>query len=141
MKSNVLALFVTGVVNLFGVVSAFGQETTGACCDTAYSFGCVILTEAECILAMGSYQGDGSVCTPSPCDCCGTDGTEMRGNANMYGGINLVDIVEILKCAWFCILPCHLEADFNGDGRVNVVDVSGFVAYFWLGGPPPALCP
>jgi hypothetical protein len=37
---------------------------TGACCIAGV---CSILTEAACILAGGTYQGDGTPCSPNPC--------------------------------------------------------------------------
>jgi hypothetical protein len=43
---------------------------TGACC---YEFGCFEGTEASCIAAHGTYQGDGTTCFPDPCNvgaCC-----------------------------------------------------------------------
>ncbi|MBK8229817.1 MAG: hypothetical protein IPK72_04340 [Candidatus Eisenbacteria bacterium] len=39
---------------------------TGACCDVPGAT-CLILTEADCLGAGGSYQGDNTVCDPDPC--------------------------------------------------------------------------
>ncbi len=58
-----------GVLNL----TAF-PVTTGACCDAGG--GCSTTTQAAC---SGSYQGDGSSCSPNPCPqptgaCCAANG-------------------------------------------------------------------
>ncbi len=42
-----------------------GGGVTGACC---IGTDCSITTEAACIEAGGTYQGDGTVCVPNPCD-------------------------------------------------------------------------
>ncbi|MHC5005443.1 MAG: M12 family metallo-peptidase [Planctomycetota bacterium] len=41
-----------------------GSSPTGACCTTS---GCVVTTEADCNGAGGTYQGDGTGCSPDPC--------------------------------------------------------------------------
>ncbi len=53
----------------------------GACCMGDGS--CSFLTQSECTMAGGSYQGDGTVCSPNPCPqpfgaCCFDDGTCMN---------------------------------------------------------------
>jgi hypothetical protein len=45
-------------------VEFFGQASTGACCIDSV---CQIMTEAECVIAGGAYQGDDTTCDPSPC--------------------------------------------------------------------------
>jgi hypothetical protein len=52
---------------------------TGACC--AADGTCTEVTEADCTTAGGTYQGDGTSCTPNPCAvaatgaCCAADET------------------------------------------------------------------
>lgn len=72
-----------------------GGTVTGACCTGA---DCQELTAAECATAGGTYQGDGTVCTPNPCAvptgaCCLTDGnctthtaTECAAAGGAYQG-------------------------------------------------------
>jgi hypothetical protein len=55
-----------------------GTTATGACC--LGNGTCQELTASDCASAGGSYHGDGTVCSPSPCvaptgACCHTDGT------------------------------------------------------------------
>lgn len=43
----------------------------GACCDA--SFGCMLLTQGECLALGRTYKGDDTTCTPNPCRigaCC-----------------------------------------------------------------------
>jgi FtsP/CotA-like multicopper oxidase with cupredoxin domain len=59
------------------VVSFTPPEQVGACCTGAGD--CSLLDAAGCALAGGSYQGDGSSCTPNLCPspagaCCAVDG-------------------------------------------------------------------
>jgi hypothetical protein len=59
---------------------------TGACCDG--NGACTIQTEADCA-AIGTYEGDGTTCTPDPCspplpqcgDAAAGDCFEANGNA------------------------------------------------------------
>lgn len=53
------------------------EEATGACCVSGGV--CQIKTPTQCSQASGTYQGDGTVCSPSPCPqptgaCCLTNG-------------------------------------------------------------------
>lgn len=54
-----------------------GGTITGACCTGT---NCNELTAADCATAGGTYQGDGTVCSPNPCAvptgaCCFVNGT------------------------------------------------------------------
>lgn len=44
---------------------------TGACCNGPT---CTVDTEAHCISGGGTYQGDGTLCTPNPCVACSNCG-------------------------------------------------------------------
>lgn len=46
-----------------------GGGATGACC---YSDTCEVMTASACATLSGTYQGDGTVCTPNPCPPPGT---------------------------------------------------------------------
>ena len=46
-----------------------GGGATGACC---YSDTCEVVTAAVCATLGGTYQGDGTTCTPDPCPAPGT---------------------------------------------------------------------
>jgi hypothetical protein len=60
-----------------GLIGALGQGCgaipTGACCfpDGA----CTVLTRSQCTDQEGTYQGDGSVCEPNPCQPTAVEGT------------------------------------------------------------------
>jgi hypothetical protein len=85
---------VPGVIAFVLITSAFGLivgcaflfpppsdgTETGACC--AADGTCSVMTQTDCESAGGTYQGDGSSCSPNPCTtpaatgaCCATDGT------------------------------------------------------------------
>lgn len=52
---------------------------TGACCDGGLS--CSIMLEQLCLNSGGIYIGNGSACTPDPCDCNNNsvfDGTDLQ---------------------------------------------------------------
>lgn len=74
-------LIVLALTLLFLLCSRTGTSAragdTGACCFPDGS--CLVLTGDECLAQGGSYQGDESVCDPSPCPpagaCCFTDGS------------------------------------------------------------------
>ncbi len=74
---------VTTVANrpILSVVYTPPAPATGACCGPNGATGtCTLLTAASCATQTGSYQGDNSVCVPSPCTlptgaCCSTGST------------------------------------------------------------------
>lgn len=59
------------------VVTFTPPGAVGACC---IPIGCTITSATQCAVQSGTYQGDGSVCTPNPCPdavgaCCQNNGT------------------------------------------------------------------
>lgn len=70
-----------------------GGGITGACCLRDGS--CIIATSVSCTLALGTYLGDGSTCTPNPCSasptgacCVGTDcSIETSSDCGDMGGV------------------------------------------------------
>lgn len=65
---------------------------TGACCDPSGS--CLVTDQGSCTLAGGTYQGDGTSCTPNLCPqptgaCCTPDGNcteETEPDCDLLGG-------------------------------------------------------
>jgi hypothetical protein len=101
----------------FSVVAA----PQGACCATNGS--CAVTTQALCT---GTYQGDGTTCTPNPCPPAG-----CAGDMNCNGSITFADIdlfVEALggESAWTHTCP-WINADCNGDHNVTFADIDPFV--------------
>ncbi len=59
------------------VVDYTPQQPLGACCDGE---SCSLVTAADCALAGGAYEGDGTSCAPNPCvepfgACCDSGGS------------------------------------------------------------------
>ena len=74
----------------------------GACCLLDDS--CVVLTEADCLAADGTYSGDGSGCTPITCvdipPACGAKGSGDCGVDTGNPGC------EDVEC---CVLVCNID--------------------------------
>jgi len=106
---------------------------TGACCvDTT----CSVLTPSACATAGGTYKGDGTTCTPSPCAP-----TYCYGDGNCDGVINWRDIDFLVAAqndntsGWSAKFPsgvpagCYfLTLDANHDDHVNWRDIDPFIA-------------
>lgn len=56
-----------------------GGGATGACC---YGDTCEVLTAAVCTSVGGTYQGDGTVCSPDPCPPPGTTTVTIIGTSD-----------------------------------------------------------
>ena len=93
-------------------------EIVGACCLPDDS--CAILTAVQCASQGGTYQGDGTNCTPSPCvqptgACCFQNGTcdtltqaECMGLGGIYQGDNTActpDLCPVVLEAFVDSLP------------------------------------
>ncbi len=57
-------------------------QITGACCQGP---GCTLQTPAACLALPGTYQGNGTTCSPNPCfvptgACCANNGTCTEGS-------------------------------------------------------------
>jgi hypothetical protein len=113
-------------------------EASGACC--AATGACTVATVNSC---GDIYQGDGSVCDPSPClqptgACCIAAGDcqmltpgDCAAQAGTYVGDGVPCQVEPGNIITCCI------ANFNGENGVTVQDIFDFLeAYF--GGDPDA---
>ena len=69
-------------------------DPTGACC--AADGTCTVETEADCLAAGGTYQGDGTGCDPNPCPQPSTHALTLTPDATCYttsGGTVTVDVV------------------------------------------------
>ncbi len=104
----------------------------GACCYADAS--CLERTSAECVAAAGTYQGDETSCSPSPCAPA-----VCRGDCNCDGQINWRDIDYFVaamsgEAAWHdMFLPgiptcSYSNNDVNEDGIVNWRDIDPFLA-------------
>jgi|GEM_PF-861530 len=104
----------------FSVVAA----PQGACC---YSDGsCAVLSASGCAAAGGTYQGNGSGCSPNPCPPAG-----CPGDMNCDGEVTYADIdlfVQALAGQGSWSYPCPwINADTSGDGDVTYADIDPFV--------------
>ena len=109
----------------------------GACCDT---FGnCYTMNAADCAAMGGLYEGDGTSCTPNPCDSCDF---QYPGDVNNDGAHNIVDLVWLLDYLYRggSTPPVIANADVNGDCCIDWRDVKYLVMYLFIGGPQPVNC-
>jgi hypothetical protein len=137
MQPGTAYTFAVKARNLSGTQTPLGPGATlstegggeGACCDA--SGACSVSAATDCV---GTYMGDGSVCTPNPC-CAG----QLKGDANCDGAVNVFDIDPFVLaltspeawqgtyqgagCSFLCVNDC------NDDGDVNVFDIDAFVQY------------
>ncbi len=99
---------------------------TGACC--AANGACSVLTQAACLSAGGSYEGDETTCTPNPCAQ-----PYCLGDVDCNGVVDFFDIdpfVARLGCpgAGDCGGACPWQnADIDEDGDVDFFDIDPFV--------------
>ncbi|MFH1416930.1 MAG: hypothetical protein ABII12_01400, partial [Planctomycetota bacterium] len=100
---------------------------TGACCFGDGS--CSVDSAGECIAAGGTYQGDGTGCSPNPCEAaCATP-----GDIDSDGYITGNDIQCFVECliqgpAIGCDCPCaDIAPPPNGNGELDEDDVAAFV--------------
>jgi hypothetical protein len=106
---------------------------TGACCDFT-TYGCSIETRDDCLNQGGAYQGDGTLCDPSPCFCF--------GDMDCDGDVDFDDISGFVVAigddgtawmAWYMANvggtpPCDfLNADGDNDGDCDFDDITPFV--------------
>ncbi len=96
-------------------------QPAGACCfETG---GCLLLAEADCGIASGTWAGPLTNCAdnngngdPDACETCPTD-------INGDGATNVLDLINLLLCFGLPAVPgCEAE-DIDGSGTVNVLDL------------------
>jgi predicted outer membrane repeat protein len=88
---------------------------TGACClGAAY---CMVGTEAACLDAGGSYQGDGSNCDDLDCSC--------PGDINGDGARDQSDLGLLLAS-----YEINDGGDLDGDGFTDQADLGLFLAFY-----------
>jgi hypothetical protein len=113
---------------------------SGACCFNDGS--CTTEMGSDCTSAGGTYQGDGSSCSPSPCPpptgaCCLGDGTCLIEEAaacaaseGTYQGNGAVCTPELC--------PAACPGDFDGSGDVGFGDLTDLLIHW---GACPVDCP
>jgi hypothetical protein len=103
-------------------------EPKGACC---IQYTCTMMTQANCLAALGKYRGDGTTCaTPRICAC--------PGDSNCDGNINYGDINAFVRALNDPSTCCHFDnCDVNGDGAINYGDINPFVVALSHPGPCP----
>lgn len=110
----------------------------GACCTTAGV--CYVLTEDSCDRSGWYYEGEGSVCDPSPCDqpgaCCRDDGSCSPGARSLdvaypfvyVAGTNTVFVVDLLAPAGPAVRGSFTKPatgmEIRAQGRCVVVSTS-----------------
>ncbi len=108
----------------FGEFRLDGALLAGACCVPPGL--CLELTAPQCQQWGGTFQGNNTVCTPSPCPPppppCPAD----------FDGLNGVDIQDIFAFlnAWFAGSP---SADFDGLNGVDIQDIFAFLNAWFAG--------
>ncbi len=105
--------------------ATFSVVAAGACCATNGS--CTVTTQALCT---GTYQGDGTTCTPNPCPqpqgaCCAANGsctiTTQALCTGTYQGNNTTCTPNP------CPPPAGCAGDVNCDGSITFADIDLFV--------------
>ena len=122
--------------NLEYTSGATPTTATGAC-NLAETESCEILTEACCLAADGTYDGDGTECQMD---------FNIPGDCNQDGAFDLSDVVHFLGFLFQgtpAALPCSTDEanlallDCNQDGGLDLSDAVYKLAFLFQGGPPP----
>ncbi len=113
-------------------------EPTGACCEPPYGL-CHIMTQFSCDSAGWDYKGDGTTCTPDPCDSCDY---QTPGDVDNNGVINISDLTYLVNYLYLGgpVPPVMANADVNGDCCLDYLDVKYLIAYLYISGPAPVVC-
>jgi hypothetical protein len=99
---------------------------TGACC---IGETCSIRTRASCEAAGGSYQGDGTTCTPNPCVNC--DGRLFSLVLDLIGIFCVTDPSDVGRTSVFhfaiggmtgLTLPIHVSGTTSAGGDGSTLD-------------------
>ncbi|MCK4460512.1 MAG: dockerin type I repeat-containing protein, partial [candidate division Zixibacteria bacterium] len=111
---------------------------TGACCEPPYGL-CHIMTQFSCDSAGWFYEGDGTTCTPNPCDSCDY---QNPGDVDNDGNINVADIAYLISFLYKGgpAPPVMANADPNGDCCIDYRDVLYLIQFVFFAGPPPVNC-
>ncbi|MHC4991832.1 MAG: hypothetical protein ACYTGC_12710, partial [Planctomycetota bacterium] len=96
------------------LVEVVGVAPIGACCLNDNS--CVQLTQTDCELQGGGYQGDDTTCAENPC--------AVTGDINGDGMVDVDDLVLLILAWGPCpVPPAECPADINDSGMVDVDDL------------------
>jgi len=111
---------------------------TGACCEQTTGI-CYITDQATCLGNGHDYKGDGTTCTPNPCDTCDY---QDPGDVNNDGATSIADITYLVQYLYLGgpAPPIMANADVNGDCCLDYKDVQYLIAYLYSGGPAPVNC-
>lgn len=109
----------------------------GACCDTVGN--CYITDALTCANNGHLYEGDGTTCTPNPCDTCDY---QYPGDVNLDGIIDVHDLTYLVSFLYQGGPPPPVlaNADVNGDCCIDWRDVKYLMEYLFMGGPAPVYC-
>jgi hypothetical protein len=111
---------------------------TGACCEPPYGL-CHIMTQFSCDSAGWFYEGDGTTCTPNPCDSCDY---QNPGDVDNDGAMNVADVTYLISFLYLGgpAPPVMANADPNGDCCIDYRDVLYLIEFLFLNGPAPVNC-
>lgn len=121
LKSGRVLLGPNGKVAIDAACCCGGSTPTGACCAADES--CSVTTEADCVAAFGTYQGNGTTCSPNPCSFgpCGCNPDAMFfpffnfDDSNYYAQQNADCCLGTTTYA----LPCSATTRFSKSTSVN----------------------
>jgi hypothetical protein len=91
----------------------------GACCFEGQL--CAAVTAAECAEAGGTYQGDGTVCTPGLCT------SPEQADLNDDGSVDIGDLLIVIL-DWGCNEPLLCHGDATQDGLCDADDLIAVVS-------------
>ena len=120
-----------GVIDDVNIIGTLAGEQTGACCTANV---CTSGTQAACA---GTYQGNGTTCTPDPCAvattgacCCGSHCSITEANA--CGGAGRAFAGAGSVCSPFSnTTPC-CRGDYNKTGvPASVQDIFDFLSGYF----------
>jgi hypothetical protein len=101
----------------------------GGCCFS--TGGCLVLTEADCGIASGTWAGPVTNCADNngnsqPDVCEAACPSDINGD----GTTNVLDLIDLLLCFGLPAVPGCEDEDVNGDGSVNVLDLIDLLLEF-----------
>ena len=120
IASDHLAIFVDLIVPL-GV-------PTGACC---FGTTCQVLTEDDCAMQGGTYQGDDTLCTPTPCQpigaCCiqGLCSIETQADCVGMGGAYQGDETDCMANPCPAVGACCINGSCTLQTQANCAGLGG----------------
>ena len=113
---------------------------TGACCNATTGQCTPSLTAAACASQSGTYQGDNSTCTLSPCpqpnvSCCRGTTCNPIAAGTCTGVVSGSNSVLVTSCGAGNALATCCFADFNHDGIQSIDDLFLYFNAYFTGSP------